>query len=215
VLAQLVALSPDYVDQAENCIICLSDDMEMNHAFNEVKFYTIQSLGLLYFYLMSKKPKAIYGNDNPFYMRISHLMVLFNFTCKTIGTSPRREILLKNNHIKTVIRKSIKMLSLFSSEINFSPFFTENGTKLVISVVLPYLIPSEEEKENCKLDPAEFVNLGIDAVFQQKSEIVKTTAAKVLETFCEKIDGLVSFTVSFLLEVLQRTLVQSGDPKAD
>ena len=41
--------------------------------------------------------------------------------------------------------------------------------------------------------PEEFVNLALDTIDKQSSEIPKTAAAALLEVFCDHIDGSTSF----------------------
>ena len=44
-----------------------------------------------------------------------------------------------------------------------------------------------------KEDPEEFVNLALDTVDKQESDMPKTAAASLLETLCDHIDGSTSF----------------------
>jgi hypothetical protein len=46
-------------------------------------------------------------------------------------------------------------------------------------------------------DPDQFVSLALDTCDKQTSKIVKTQAAKLLETICDSIDGAVSFVTLF------------------
>jgi hypothetical protein len=41
VLSQLLGIGSDSPSQPVNCVIAYTDDIEMDHAFNEVKFNTI------------------------------------------------------------------------------------------------------------------------------------------------------------------------------
>lgn len=65
---------------------------------------------------------------------------------------------------------------------------------------------TEDDKQEAELEPAEFVNAGIDCVFDQKSDTVRTFAAQCLEVFVDKIDGLLTFVIDLILEMAQRVL---------
>ncbi len=47
------------------------------------------------------------------------------------------------------------------------------------------------------IDPDQFVNLALDTCDKQKSKVVKTQGAKLLEAICDNIDGAVSFITMF------------------
>lgn len=51
-------------------------------------------------------------------------------------------------------------------------------------------------------DPDQFVSLALDTCDKQKSRVVKTHAAKLLETLCDSVDGAVSFVTLFCCQSL-------------
>ena len=64
-------------------------------------------------------------------------------------------------------------------------------------VAFNLLRTQESEIELLHNDPDEFVQLALDACDKQKSKIVKTQAAKLLEAMCDNVDGAVSFVTLF------------------
>ena len=70
---------------------------------------------------------------------------------------------------------------------------SESKTSLLIDVILPMLHTSKKEIFMMADEPEEFVNLSLDTVDKQISDIPKTAAASLLETFCDHIDGCTSF----------------------
>lgn len=46
-------------------------------------------------------------------------------------------------------------------------------------------------------DPDAFVNLALDTCDKQKSRVIKTQGAKLVETLCDNVDGAVSFLTLF------------------
>lgn len=55
-------------------------------------------------------------------------------------------------------------------------------------------------------NPQEFVNLALDTCDKQKSNTVKTQAAKLFEGLCDNIDGAVTLTSYFSIQALNMTL---------
>lgn len=56
---------------------------------------------------------------------------------------------------------------------------------------------STQELKEMIVDPEQFVNLALDTCDKQKSRVVKTQGAKLLEAICDNIDGAVSFIALF------------------
>lgn len=55
-------------------------------------------------------------------------------------------------------------------------------------------------------DPEQFVNLALDTCDKQKSKVVKSQGAKLLEAICDSIDGAVSFITIFCCHSLYYSL---------
>ena len=62
------------------------------------------------------------------------------------------------------------------------------------------------ELEQMLRDPEQFVNLALDTCDKQKSKVVKTQGAKLLEAICDNIDGAVSFITIFCCQSLHYSL---------
>jgi hypothetical protein len=56
---------------------------------------------------------------------------------------------------------------------------------------------SKIELSELETDPEQFVNLALDVCDKQKSRVIKTQGAKLLEAICDNIDGGVSFVTLF------------------
>lgn len=61
---------------------------------------------------------------------------------------------------------------------------------------------TKSEFEQMTKDPEQFVNLALDTCDKQKSRVIKTQGAKLLESFCDNIDGAVSFLTTLCCESL-------------
>jgi len=57
-----------------------------------------------------------------------------------------------------------------------------------------------------RTDPDAFVNLALDVCDKQKSKVVKTQGAKLLEALCDNVDGAVSFVTLFSCQSISLAL---------
>ena len=56
---------------------------------------------------------------------------------------------------------------------------------------------TKSEYDTMQSDPEQFINLALDMCDKQKSQVIKTQGAKLLEAICDNIDGSVSFITFF------------------
>jgi hypothetical protein len=85
----------------------------------------------------------------------------------------------------------------------FYGFFSENKIDIVTNVVLVLVKVTYYERQLIDTDPQEFVNLGLDTCYKQKSHIPKTEAATLLENLCDHVDGLLTFVTNFCCEAIR------------
>jgi hypothetical protein len=65
---------------------------------------------------------------------------------------------------------------------------------------------TETERQQMYDNPQEFVSLALDTCDRQKSYIIKTQAAKLIEALCDNIDGAVTLITFFCVNSLNFTL---------
>lgn len=63
-------------------------------------------------------------------------------------------------------------------------------------------------------NPQEFVSLALDTCDRQKSYIIKTQAAKLIEALCDNIDGSVTLITFFCVNSLNMTLSKESGKEA-
>ena len=59
-------------------------------------------------------------------------------------------------------------------------------------------------------EPEEFVNIALDTVDKQNSEVPKTAAASLLEAFCDHVDGCTSFIGQLCVLIINQSIEQIG-----
>jgi hypothetical protein len=77
---------------------------------------------------------------------------------------------------------------------------------MLVDVVFPFLATSEREQQIKHEEPEEFVNLALDTIDKQSSEVPKTAAAALLETFCDHIDGSTSFIAQICSLIISHSI---------
>lgn len=70
-------------------------------------------------------------------------------------------------------------------------------------VILPFVAITDEEREKFEESPEEFNSLAEDCCDKQTYGILKTEALKLLETFGDRVEGCMQFTINRALESLK------------
>lgn len=73
-------------------------------------------------------------------------------------------------------------------------------------LLLRNLIISQKEAEDFEQNEVEFVNYAFDTCFRQKSKTVKTYAMKIVEIFCSKLDGALSYLARIVIALIDSIL---------
>lgn len=92
-----------------------------------------------------------------------------------------------------IITNILKILANCGSQTELYQIYSDSKISLITEVVYPFLVTTQDEYKQMVDDPDEFVNLALDTVDKQESEVPKTAAATLLETLCDHIDGSTSF----------------------
>lgn len=98
--------------------------------------------------------------------------------------------------------ETLDTLVMLTAEKEFFNLLLPVYRDLAVHVCFSLMRTSTNELELMTSDPDQFVSLSLDICDKQKSRIVKTHAAKLLETICDSIDGAVSFVTLFSCQSL-------------
>lgn len=100
----------------------------------------------------------------------------------------------------------METLNHFLGEKEFYEIASSQYKDILVRVCLGLLKTSANEYEMMSTDPEQFVTLALDSCDKQQSRIVKTQAAKLIETICDNIDGAVSFVTLFCCQSIYLAL---------
>jgi hypothetical protein len=105
--------------------------------------------------------------------------------------------LIEDETLSELLVEAIDTLVLFSGEQEFQEILVKQSKDLIVHVSLNLMRTSKHEISDLESDPEQFVNLALDVCDKQKSRVIKTQGAKLLEALCDNIDGAVSFVTLF------------------
>lgn len=83
----------------------------------------------------------------------------------------------------------------------------------MVNIGFTFLKTTAKERESMINDSDDFVHLALDTCDKQRSGIIKTQAAKILESMCDSIEGSTSFLAVFACKSLDWAL--QGKPNLE
>jgi hypothetical protein len=95
----------------------------------------------------------------------------------------------------------------------YQEIFVQAKKLLMVNVGFTFLKTTAMEREKMVNDSDDFVHLALDTCDKQRSGIIKTQAAKILEALCDHIEGSTSFLAVFACKALDWAL--QGKPNLD
>lgn len=84
--------------------------------------------------------------------------------------------------------------------------FNNQKRQFLVSLGFTFLKTTASEREKMISDSDDFVHLALDTCDKQKSGIIKTQAGKIIESFCDHIEGSTSFLAVFACKSLDWAL---------
>ena len=100
----------------------------------------------------------------------------------------------------------LEAITTMVGEKEFYDTFSTCHRILLVMVALNLMKTTKAEYEQMLKDPDQFVNLALDTCDKQKSKVVKTQGAKLLESICDNLDGAVSYITIFCCSALNYSL---------
>ena len=121
--------------------------------------------------------------------------------CMGLMTSNSSESSEKNSFVRNSLEFLILVMKS-DSKSNFQIF--ENRLELTKNMILPLLQMSQKERQDFQDNSVDYVRHGQDCIDERKSETVKCLAFELVDLFCEKAHGFLSFLMDYLLTLVDR-----------
>ena len=116
------------------------------------------------------------------------------------------DVLVEEEVCADLLIESIEVLTVLIGEKESYDIFSQNYRQLLVIVALFMMKTTNAEMEQMKKDADQFINLALDTCDKQKSRVIKTQGAKLLEAICDNIDGAVSFITVFCCQAINFAL---------
>lgn len=110
--------------------------------------------------------------------------------------------IVEEEDLANLLVEMIETLCIFIGEKEFYDIFSQSYKLLLVHVAMNFIKTSPSEFEQMTVDPEQFINLALDTCDKQNSKVIKTQGAKLLESLCDNIDGVVSFITIFCSQAL-------------
>lgn len=167
-------------------------------------------MNYIYRYLFENIPQNI-KRASPFLPKSLTVCEILVQSLVVIAQRDDLEKMIEESDIADLLVEMVETLVIFITEKEFYNIFSASYKLLLVHVSLNFLKTSRSELEQMSNDPEQFVNLALDTCDKQNSKVVKTQGAKLLESLCDNIDGVVSFITIFCSQSLVFALTNNKE----
>lgn len=124
------------------------------------------------------------------------------------------QLTIEEESISNFIIELLELNHCITQYEQFKGTFLQFLPNLILDVCLQMIKTTEIERQQMYDNPQEFVSLALDTCDRQKSYIIKTQAAKLIEALCDNIDGAVTLITFFCVTSLNLTLSKESGKEA-
>jgi len=204
IIAQCIQFVVPIANQTTDTLLSSTENIEIDTPVNEMKNVALQLINTMmsYFYI-SGFATSIKKTDWYLLCGLLGKPILNTLLKICVAEYDRIEERCTHSLTSKFISRLLCFLTNMLEDYGFYDFFSENKINIMTNVVLVLIKITYYERQLINTDPQEFVSLGLDTCFKQKSHIPKTEAAKLLENLCDHIDGLLTFITNFCCEAIQ------------
>lgn len=106
----------------------------------------------------------------------------------------------KEDSCQACLVSAINYMAKCSSVNEFYPIFEKTYRVLLVDLILPHLVLTEQEREDFERNEVEYFSYSVDLVNPgaKNSETPKARAAKLLDNLCTSIDGCLTYVSQIL-----------------
>jgi len=207
---------------ASPCLIGIAPDQPTTK-LNQVKSQILQGVNLILQCLQETKKDHLKDSgvdtvisltgvdmpDSPFINTLQSLVEPFTLSLSQILSVQELDEILQSENVTELVIEVLLVLHKLVRENRFLSFFSQNAKGFLLQICFPLLKTTQNDIEMLEDTPEEFVAEATDICERQESETYKTSAAQLFEAISDHIDGVLSFSVNLLCELLDQSLSQS------
>lgn len=179
---QLLSWVTTVEEQPQHIIMSLTNDQYMNDILNETKYHSLSAINDMLPLAIKKKNEA-FIQTNFLYMNYCLITLCY------LNQRDDIDIIMSDLHCKNLINALITNINISVDCYSYAQLLSGMKMKVYFEIIFPFLMSSETEKEQFEKNPTEYQGLLIDTCEDQRSDIIKTNAAKLLFKFVSKVDG--------------------------
>jgi hypothetical protein len=170
---------------------------KLDNLLNKIKHRAHEYLNLTYRYLFEKVHNSV-KEQSPFLVRGQQFCPFLMNSLLTISRGQEFDIITEQDEVFTeLVVEAVETLVLFIGEKEFADIIGPLAKQLIVNVGLNYMRTKKQELDEMRDDPEGFVNLSLDVCDKQKSHVIKTQGAKLVESLCDNLDGSTLFVTLF------------------
>ncbi|CAD8163781.1 unnamed protein product [Paramecium octaurelia] len=205
ILIILLSYSPQIGKQIQNCSIINTGNDHFDNQLNEIKCQVFKIYFLTLQVLLNNRNKneVKKGAFGPYLTTITQLLI---YSLLAYINSESITQIYNKPYLPKIMTYILKLLANLGSQTDQYQIFSDSKIALITDVIYPFLITSQKEYQQMKDQPEEFVNLALDTVDKQESDVPKTAAASLLETLCDHIDGSTTFLANLAVIISQDSI---------
>jgi hypothetical protein len=186
---------------------------------NEIKAHSIQCLNIVIQFLIDNRKRTledtgvkamvVVGVELPnsaYVQRVRQLTESLIDSMVLLCSVEDLDEVLQLDSVSSVLVEILALLFKTVSDRSFYTTYANYARTLIVQVCLTLLKVTEADLISFIETPQEFVAAATDVCERQESETYKTASAKLLEGLCDYIDGILSFTVSFVIQAIDFAL---------
>ncbi|CAD8204480.1 unnamed protein product [Paramecium pentaurelia] len=190
----------------QSCIISCTNNEQFDNRINEIKMYGLKCLQILINSLLSKSKHE--QKNSVFYNQQSNLTQLLLYSIFAYTRQARISDILQKQFLPSILSSILRLLAHLGGQAELYPQFQDSKNPLITDIIYPFLITTKTEYQIMKDQPEEFVNIALDVVDKQESDLPKTAATTLLETLCDHIDGSTSFLAQMAIIIISSAILE-------
>ena len=187
-------------------VISITGLQILDNQINQLKTRTLECMN----YILKHKDKRCdteMARDNHQVMKGLHTLLPVVLQSLIIfGQRSDLQLTIEEETISNFIIELLELNHCITQYEQFKLTFLKYLPSLILDVCLQMIKTTETERQQMYDNPQEFVSLALDTCDRQKSYIIKTQAAKLIEALCDNIDGAVTLITFFCVNSLNFTL---------
>lgn len=148
--------------------------------------------------------------DSPFISVLNSVLEPLVKSVYSIINDPDHDEFLQSDSISNLMNEVLLILTKLTYDARFLDFYLNNHKSIFVEILLPIIISSQNDLEKFEHFPEEFLMITKDLCEINQSDTYKITAAMLLKAFANKIDGSLSFMVTFVAQLIDKTILKAS-----